>query len=262
MDFNRLYDDHIGLVYKWVRRYAGLCQDRGDVDPEDLMHAGFCGMCEALETFKPGNGTWSTWASYYIRSAIRKALGLHTSKLYYTVIVDGVPVRKRFCVHSLDAPAYGSDDCDVSLVETIADDSIPAADEALFQDEDAKAVRAAVESLSDPDLRLAITERYFGGKSLKAIADAQGLSPQRIRQQCGKAIRQLAKDKRIRQIWKDRSLDEETRFICRKSVKSFFSSGSSSVEDQVLWREKQRNMRKPDRLDALVEEWNQYNAGA
>lgn len=262
LDMEKLYREHTGLVWKWVRRYSGLCKDRADVDAEDLFQAGFLGMCNALETYKPACGAWSNWASYYIRKAIRTELGMETRKGTYAVFVDGEPVRKRYIVQSLDAPAYASDDCDISLSETIADDSIPDADEALLIDSDAQMVREAVAAIKKPDVRSAITERYFNGKTLSAIAADHGVTYQRIRQRCSEALRLLAKDKRIRDIYRERFIDEDTRFIARKGVYAFFSSGSSSVEDQVIRRDVQRRKRQYDRLDALVDEWQRRNINA
>lgn len=54
------------------------------------------------------------------------------------------------------------------------------------------------------------------------------------------ALNQLVRDKRIRQIHRERCLDRETRFHAHKGVKAFWSSRSSVVEDAVLWRESQR----------------------
>lgn len=47
-------------------------------------------------------------------------------------------------------------------------------------------------------------------------------------------------DKRIRQIHRERCIDQETSFLAHKGVKAFWSSHSSVVEDAVLWRENQR----------------------
>lgn len=255
MDMTELYKKHEGLVKKWARRYAGIYRERADVDEDDLCQAGFLGMCKAAETYKPECGAWSTWASYYIRNAIRETLGIHTSKGTYVVYENGELARKRYVVQSLDAPAYASDDCDISLSETIADDSIPDADEALLIDSDAQMVRDAVAAIKKPDVRSAIAARYFDGKTLSAIATEHGVTYQRIRQRCSEALRLLAKDKRIRDIYRERFIDEDTRFIARKGVYAFFSSGSSSVEDQVIRRDAQRRRQQYDRLDALVDEW-------
>ena len=262
MDKEKLYREHKGLVWKWVRRYSGLCKNRADVDIDDLFQAGFMGMCNAVDTYKPECGAWSAWASFYIRKAIRIELGMETRKGTYVVFADGEPVRKRYVVQSLDAPAYASEDCNISLSETIADDSIPDADEALLIDSDAQMVRDAVAAIKKPDVRSAIAARYFDGKTLSAIATEHGVTYQRIRQRCSEALRLLAKDKRIREIYRERFIDEDTRFIARKGVYAFFSSGSSSVEDQVIRRDAQRHRRQYDRLDALVDEWQRRNKGA
>lgn len=231
-----LLNENIALVWHWVRRYAALCRNRPDVDPEDLFQAGFLGMMRAAETYDPERGAWSTWASISIRAAILAALHGQT----YTAYIDGKPVRKRYALQSLDAPAYADEDSDASLLETLPDESIPDFDEALLQEEDARRVREAVSDLRDPNQRTIVTEYDLRGKRQAEIAQMLGLSVPQVQRLRRSALNQLVRDKRIRQIHRERCLDRETRFLAHKGVKAFWSSRSSVVEDAVLWRESQR----------------------
>ena len=256
MDKEKLYREHKGLVWKWVRRYSGLCKNRADVDIDDLFQAGFMGMCNAVDTYKPERGEWSAWASFYIRKAIRIELGMETRKGTYVVFADGEPVRKRYVVKSLDAPAYASDDCDIALVETIADDSVPAPDEIAFNNSEAQMVRDAVAAIKKPDVRSTVIERCFNNKTFTAIALEQGVTFQRIRQRYGEALRLLAKDKRIRDIYRERYLDTETRYHAHKGITAFWNSRSSVVEDAVLQRERVRKHREyifPDEIMLAIQ---------
>lgn len=241
MDLDKLYHENKGLVWKWARQYAGICADRADVDVEDLAQAGFIGMLDAVETYDPERGAWSAWASYYIRTAMLDVLGFRSNKNTYTVIAaDGTEIRRHHVCISLDAPAYGDDDCDVSLMETTADDSIPDVHESLFASEDARMIRAAVADLEKTEVRQAATEHYLRGKPLATIALERGITPRDVQNMCRRAIRKLSVDRRIRAIYNERRLDAETRFTAHKGIKGFWNSRSSIVEDAVIWREENR----------------------
>lgn len=54
-------------------------------------------------------------------------------------------------------------------------------------------------------------------------------------------IRDLRKDKRIRLL----ALDQETRFHAHKGVQAFYTTGSSVVEDAVIWRDEHMFDKKP-----------------
>lgn len=152
-----LLNENIALVWHWVRRYAALCRNQPDVDPEDLFQAGFLGMMRAAETNDPERGAWSTWATISIRAAILAALHGQT----YAACIGGKPVRKRYALQSLDAPAYADEDSDVSLLETLPDESVPDFDEALLQEEDARRVRDAVSDLRNPNQRTIVTDMIW-----------------------------------------------------------------------------------------------------
>ena len=140
----KLYCDNRGLLWHWARRYAGLCENRADTDVDDLVQAGFIGLVEAKKTHDPQQGSWGVWASFYIRNRMLDALGIRGRKWYYFVTLpDGTLEKRRFRVASLDAPAYGDDD-PTALMETLADERVPAVDETLIADDEARIVREAV----------------------------------------------------------------------------------------------------------------------
>lgn len=217
----QLFNDHYALVRFWVRRYAHLVGRDAALDVDDLAQAGALGLMDAARTFDPECGRWSGWASVHIKGAILDALGMGAD--------SPMPL-------SLDAPAYSDDDCDETLLDTVADPDAVDALDALLDDELVESVRKAVESLPEP-LRT-VTQRH----DLECATWAQCGREMRVqareaRRLGGKALQALRKDRRIRAL---ADFELETRYHAHKGVKAFYTSFSSVVEDAVLSREARR----------------------
>lgn len=221
---NELIKNNALLVWYWVRRYEWLLETRGDIDRDDLFQAGCIGLFEASATWDAARGAFSTWASWYIRKEIRECLGR----------------KKRLQAFSLDAPAYRDEDNDAALLDTLPDTSIIPDDERILSREIVDTVRAAVDALPE-DCAAVVRSVELEGRSHAKTAAAMGITPDAVRRFLAKGIRDLRKDKHIRAL----ALDQETRFHARKSVAAFNTSGSSVVEDAVIWREEHMFDQKP-----------------
>lgn len=217
-----LITQHSRLVWYWVRHYAFLCDGRGDVDQEDLYQAGCIGLLEAAKTFDSAKGSWSNWASFYIRKGIREAFGR----------------GKRLPTVSLDAPAYRDEDDGTLIHETVPDESIIPDDDRQMSREIVEAVHAAVDALPE-DIASAVRSVALQGLSRADAAGGMGISCDELRRRCGRGLRELRKDRSLRAL---NDLDQETRFHARKGVTAFHSSGSSVVEDIVEWRLKKSGL--------------------
>lgn len=206
---------HSGLVWYWVNHYAPVCEDRGDIDRDDLYQAGCLGLLEAVQTFDSTKGSWSTWASFYIRRGIREALGR----------------GKRLPTVPLDSPAY-RDDSDVTLGEILPDETIIPDDDRQLTREIVETVRAAVDALPE-DAAAVIRAVELRGLSRAEAARRMDAPESTIRRLHGQGLRALRRNRHIRALG---DLDQETRFHAHKGVAAFHSSGSSVVEDLVEWR--------------------------
>ena len=214
----QLFRENRGLIGMWVKRYSSLCATTCDAD--DLQQAGFLGLVRAAATWDPEQGSWSAWASYYIRSFMLDALGLR---------------KKRLKTLSLDAPL--SDDADAdTLGDLIADDSLPPVSEAMEQAEVCEAVRGAVEAIRDADARRAIECVYLRTMSHGEAAEALGVSVARLGNLLHKGLAALARDRKLREAM----LDEETLFLKYKGVSAFERDLTSTTEAAVIWRDKHR----------------------
>ena len=214
--YEQLFEANRGLVWILARRYAERCT--ASVDVEDLFQAGFFGLVRASETFEEGRGAWSTWAAYYIRNAMRDALGRHRSEPE---------------IMSLDAPIDGTDD--ITLGDAIADTSAPLPEvEAVLSDRQ-RQVRAAVDALNRDEIRYVISRKYFDGKTYGEIAGEMGVSTDRVAQLAAQGRKKLSKDRHLKAY-----LDEYTPFYRHKGVAAFNRDWTSTTEAAVLWREQMR----------------------
>ena len=196
-----------GLVGMWAKKYAPMCRNNPACDVDDLMQAGLIGVELARGTWNPERGAWSTWASYYIRDEMLKALG-----------------RRRADVVSLDAPIAEDG---LTLGDLLEDDSLPPAGEAVERRETVQAVREAVNRLEGG----AVERVYLRGMSR---ADAA----KDLRVSLNKLDSMLQRERM--QLRRDRRLDEETRFCAHKSLAAFMRDHTSVVEASVIWREARR----------------------
>lgn len=219
--YDKLYSENMGLLWYWANRYSGFIQDRGDIDADDLIHAGFLGLCEASATYQPDKGAWSSWASNYIRKTMRECIGLRGKKQIQTV--------------SLDTP-IGEEE-NTLLVDMIADDSLPDADANIMRMESVKAVRDAVNAIKGDSLRQAVQRVYLNMERRAEVARALNVTESTLQGMLVRGKREMRNNWRLRRAI---DLDAETRFHAHKGVSAFNRDMTSVVEEAVLWREKRR----------------------
>jgi RNA polymerase sigma factor (sigma-70 family) len=70
-------EEHLGLVYKWARRYLAVVRRLGlwGISYDDLVGEGFVGLLKAKENFDPKRGTrFSTYAIPKIRVEMQRLI--------------------------------------------------------------------------------------------------------------------------------------------------------------------------------------------
>lgn len=215
------------LIWYWVRHYARACWGLAVVDVDDLFQSGFLGVVEAQNSYDPDKGSWGTWASYFIRKKMLEEMGFRNANR-----------RKLDWALSLHSPAYPSDDeCNVALLDTIEDTTLPNMEETVEAYDTARIVREAVEKLESPEVRQTISEYYFAGKTMRQIAETQGETVSTVRKLHGQGLRSLRKARNVRSLF-DSWMDRETCFHAHKGVAAFWNTHSSVVEDAVIMRER------------------------
>lgn len=210
-----LLKDNRGLVYRFAQRYMNIDTV---VDLDDLMQAGYMGLIEAERTYDESKGKWSTWAAYYIRKAMREAVGINTTR-----------VRAHNHTISLDVPLDAGEG-DITLMDILEDESIPEASSGLIEAERAVAVREAVHRLEERK-REVVEKHDLEGQSFAEIGRSWGLTRERVRQLRDKALRDLRRDWKLR-----RELDEETPFYRHVGLNRFNTTWTSATEAAAMWR--------------------------
>jgi len=213
-----LFADNRGLVYRLARRYSYIDPA---VDLDDLTQAGYLGLIEAERTYDPSRGkSWANWAAYYIRRAMREAVGINSTR-----------VRAHLHTVSLDEPLPGRDGEEGDTRgERLKDESLPAVDEQLLKDECRIAVREAVARL-EPDEGEVIELHDLEGLTYEHVGERLGIPAKRAQQLRENAFRDLRRDKELM-----RAIDGETRFHAHKGVKAFLSDWTSVTEAAAMWR--------------------------
>jgi len=134
---------------------------------------------------------------------------------------------------SLDQPiSEDKDGGELLLGDSIEDENAAAALKEIEGHGQYVPLHRAVNSLP-PDLRDVIREYYFEGLTYNQIGERHGYSRQRAQQLRNEALRELRKNKRLYALY-----GEEYGFYHtyrHKGLAAFLTSGTSEVEDYVLW---------------------------
>jgi len=227
--YEEICEQNKGLVVSMARRYARACALDRAVSKEDLIQSGYLALMRAAQTYDPAAGkTWAAWATWHIRKEFHAALGLREGH-FHRAHTGAVP---------LDQAVLSDDDGETTLLDTLADETNPAADEALLREELRREVRQAVERLKKEDQRQAVRLCRLEGRSYREAGADMGIPAQRALKLCQLGEIHLAQDWRLRRL---ADLDEHTRFYAHKGVAAFNRDWTSVTEGAALWRIAQRD---------------------
>ncbi len=240
------------LIFKIANRYSPILDRSGAVGLEDLEQAGRLAVLHAQSKYDPeGGASFFTYSSYWIRSAIRRALEFdsHTGEL---------PPRLDY----LDEPITDADGNETARIDLIPDPSILPFDEPLIEaetrQETAVEVRAALDRLKNDRQRDIIQHIYFDGQARKDIAANSGVSFQLVSKVERQAYRELRTDAQLRHFV------GEIPFF-HVSAGRYNTTWTSAVEAAVIWREehlRQDINNAPDEPDTgrtwTAAQWQSY----
>jgi RNA polymerase primary sigma factor len=236
----RMIRSNLRLVISQARRYAG----RG-LSFDDLVQEGNIGLIEAVERYDPHRGVrFSTYAVPWIQQKMRRAienqvrmvrLPVHVTEDLYRLHkatntlssnLERRPTPEELAVQmdmslrkvrrllrwerrvlSLNSPI--GDEQDSELVDLIADQDAPSMEETFAH----RQMRERVQDMMTERLRpreCEVLRMRFGldgkqGQTLKQIADALGVTRERVRQIEARALRRLrhasVRDRELRERW-------------------------------------------------------------
>ena len=191
-----LWDQVEGLV-KWkAQRLMNTMELQGNVrglEFDDLLQTGFVAMMDAVQTFNPECGSFSTWFTYHIQNAFAAASGYKTKRNRSDPLNSAV---------SLDLPL--SEDPDGgSLKDLVPDssatDALNAVEDKIWHDQLHNTLEKLLAELPEKS-SLVLRLRYYEKKSLAAVGNAFDVGPEMVRQLERQALRALRKPRNARQL--------------------------------------------------------------
>lgn len=190
-----------GILYLKARRFWSThrqsCTARG-VELLDVESIAWEVFTDAVNAWTPESGhNFTAFLDYPFKTRVAELLNIRTER-----------GRREPLNHadSLNRPLDADDSDGASLLDVVDDpgaDFLPDLLDGLDAEQEAKAVREAVESLPE-QLREVITRHYFDGQTLTEIAAAAGVSLTRIGQLRRDALRKLRGNRRLQLVCADR----------------------------------------------------------
>ncbi len=154
-----LVEENIGLVHKWARRYYRYAQTIPTIDYEDIFLEGVYGLLKAIDKYKPQKGSFSTYATIWIKQSIRRFLQKEKAQL-----------KGRGYL-----PVQEEDEEQMTLEDIPLEELIPSLD---IRELEQKIHHAEIPQRSKDILKMYFLE----GLSLREIGEKIGLSKERVRQ--------------------------------------------------------------------------------
>lgn len=198
-------------------RYKGFVQDRGAWSVDDLKQCAALGVLEAVKTYQPQKGAFTSWCAYYVHRQCASMLGLVGQKY------EDLP---SLC--SLDAPVPGVED--LTLLDTLEDPSA----EHSFEAADNKACNEVLrQDLERSIAHLPGKEGYIlhwhdlEGMPLADAGREIGQTEPQARQTRKNAIRHMRQDRTLRELY-------TPNYWRHKGLAAFKSSLTSIVEEEAI----------------------------
>lgn len=200
------------LAFRIANRYRNAAALRGGADADDLAQCAALGVLEALRSYDPEKGSFTTWLGFYVSNACRECLGMHRHPEYCPTV-------------SLDAP-IGGDTEDLTLADTLPDESAAQAFEDAEHARDNELLRRDLEAALD---RLPIP---WQDAIRRHDLEGQPLRPDDV-QPRRSGLQRLRRDYGLTVY--------RPNYHRHKGLAAFRSTWSSVVEDEVIRKLDRRN---------------------
>ena len=218
-----LYEANRGLIYKIANGYGSMCETDIAVSLDDLAQVGYFAIMEAARTWKESEGSWSGWLVLHLRTEFNKALGRRNGRF----------LRPERGAASLDAPLSDEDVDGDSMLDQLADETLPESGEALIKAEIVRGVRAAVQRIPNDRQRYVIAETELKGRPYRELSEELGISIETVRGDHNRAFKALRRDRELIALKKAHCIDPMT-YYRYKGARSFQIDWTSTTEGAVL----------------------------
>ena len=220
-------------VEKFVSMKAGMMARTldgfGGVTKEDLYQSGYLALVAAVEDFNPDAGSsFVNWLALHLKTSFASAAGYRSQKrdmIEYAL--------------DMDAPIHDAEDLTIggAVEDTHAAQDYEDAERRIWLEQLRATLDKAMEIL--PERQRAIVEaHHYQGKTLREISVEHGCAVENVRRLEMKAYRTLHRNKHRNHL--EDFVEERTPYFIHVGVNRFNSTGSSSVEEIAMIRERMR----------------------
>ena len=228
-----LYELCNGIIakaaYSFYRNKESRCLAAG-VTVEDLISVGYFALLEAVQAYNKDTKGYQfiTFLNYPLRNNFNILIGCRSKRQAYEPLNNAL---------SLDMP-YSEDTEDITLMDTIADETSKTLYDGVVNDLALSEVFPAVcEVLKDKEQQqTVILKKYRDNKTHRQIAEETGLELSVVKYCIAAARRELARSRKLQQIY----FDVIGCSWQRSGLSYFRNSRSSSVEWAVMEIEKRK----------------------
>ncbi len=205
---------------------------------EDLYQSGYPALVDAVETYDPAAGAFTTWLMYYLRKAFAEATGYRTRR------GRNDPLNNSL---SLDMPL--SDDVDSDNLMEITPDpagmsGLESAEEAIYHQQLHDALEVALDAIPEQYSEV-LRQRHYGGLSLAEIGESRGVSAEYVRRLECKAIRYIHRPSIACHLRPFCDFD----FYCGIGLSAFQHTGMSIQERYLAIEEERKEKAEQQRQD-------------
>ena len=137
---------------RWLRAF----ESSGGVELDDLEQSAFIGLLNAVQTWKPESGAFSTWYTIQLKAVFVEDYGMRTKRTRED------PLNKYHL--SLDTPLDENEDGSFTIADILPDERAEAEFEDIEQRDFQQAVQAAHAQLPNAQREAIIGEFWFGRK--------------------------------------------------------------------------------------------------
>lgn len=229
-----LWEQVYGLIM-WKARHIITALDlRGSscgVELEDLTQSGYLALVNAVETYKPGNGAFSTWLTCHLKNTFADVTGYRTQRGQNEPLNNALSLDK-IMDDEQDGTPFGAIVPDPKAAATMLD-----IEEKVWREQLHKALEAALAGLSK-ECADVLRLRHYHGLTLAETGEACGTTAEHIRQTESKAIADLRKPKIYRKLRSFCDFD----FYCGTGLGAFRGTGMSVQERYLMTGDDRENM--------------------
>ena len=224
-----LWEQLAGLV-KWkAKQIITILGGYGSVEFEDLYHSAYPAMVDAVASYDPAGGAFSTWFMFYLKSAFAEAAGYRTKK------GQKDPLNHAL---SLDKP-IGDDGDSVTFEDVIADPAAAATleeiENGIWRSQLHNTLESALAAL--PEVQSSVLRmRYYEERTCASIAEDLGCTAAGVLDKEQRALKKLH-DARYFNGLSD-YVEKNTNYYQMVGLEQFNRTGLSAVESIVMRRER------------------------